>query len=146
MTSGQPNDQHPPGTRPIAPRVSRAPKDVLDSVDRQLTRATADDPTMDRYLELLGFVRSTILIAAALALIGCLAVGVGLGTAIYVAGMTPRAAAGLGTIGAVTTTCIALYRGRLLFKRLPALIPTGSTAPPELNASPEGEPTDQQPQ
>ncbi|MGW6730220.1 hypothetical protein ACWF9G_30340 [Nocardia sp. NPDC055029] len=104
--------------RAPAPRVNRAPADWLDSIDRQLVRATADDQTLARYITLMTFLRSTVAMLA-LALIGAGAMlGLGIGAAVYLAGLSPQVALSLGAVGSVATMGAASFKLRAVWKML----------------------------
>ncbi|WP_228001752.1 hypothetical protein [Nocardia australiensis] len=80
--------------------------------------AITDDRVLDRYMKLLHFLRSTLLTVGCFVLVGCALLGCGVGAAVYVAGLSPRAAAGLGVLGTTTTLYVAGIKLHSLYKRL----------------------------
>jgi hypothetical protein len=90
------------------PRDQFSPVNGVDSLDRHISRATETEDSLDRYLRLARFVRSTTLLLAILLLVGCLLFGAGVGVAIAIAGLRPLAAVAIGASG---STAFALTVG-----------------------------------
>ncbi|WP_433734885.1 hypothetical protein ACQP0C_41810 (plasmid) [Nocardia sp. CA-129566] len=98
-------------TPPPAPRQQKAPENVLDSVDRQLLRATADDYTLTRYLTLLRFLRSTVLMVGGIVVVAAAVFGVGIGAALYLAGVSLKMTVGFSALGSGITIGVATSKG-----------------------------------
>lgn len=115
------------GTGPVAarsqpnipsyrPRDELSPVNGVDSIDRHISRATETEDSLDRYLTLLRFFRSTVLQLAVLLLLGCLTFGAGVGAAIVMAGLRPVVAVVIGAGGSTAFGLTAVIRLRTWLK------------------------------
>ena len=114
------------------PRDQFSPSNGVDSLDRHISRATETEDSLDRYLRLLRFARSTTLVLATLALVGCALFGAGVGFAIAIAGLRPLAALAIGASGSTAF-------GITVFLRMRAYLRSGWRA---LLGGDPAEPTD----
>jgi hypothetical protein len=99
-----------PSSPPYRPRDDQGPKDILDMLDRHISRATDDEKMLKRYRELgrsvVGWTLSLMLPWSIL--------GAGVAIALSVAGINPWVAIGSGAAGAGAF----LFGGRHVWKRL----------------------------
>lgn len=98
------------------PRDELSPVNGVDSLDRHISRATETKDSLDRYLTLLRFFRSTILQLAILLLVGCLMFGAGVGAAIVMAGLRPVVAVAIGAGGSTAFGLTVVIRLRAWLK------------------------------
>lgn len=82
---------------PYRPRDNRSPRNLLDAVERFVSRAIDSDETLGRCLRLMG--RVTLL--AGLLILGLMTLVVGIVVAIKLSGLSPWIAGGIGITGTV---------------------------------------------
>ena len=104
--------QHPHDFASYRPRDQLSPVNGVDSLDRHISRATETEDSLDRYLKLLRFVRSTTLLLAILLLTGCMVFGAGVGVAVAIAGLRPLTAAAIGASGSTAFGLTVVLRMR----------------------------------
>lgn len=98
------------------PRDELSPVNGVDSLDRHISRATETKDSLERYLTLMRFFRSTILQLAILLLVGCLMFGAGVGAAIVIAGLRPVVAVAIGAGGSTAFGLTVVIRLRAWLK------------------------------
>lgn len=124
---GRRHSRNHTGTGPVAapsqpnfpsyrPRDELSPVNGVDSLDRHISRATETKDSLELYLALLRFVRSTVLQLAILLLVGCLIFGAGVGAAIVVAGLRPVVAVAIGAGGSTAFGLTVVVRLRAWLK------------------------------
>ncbi len=99
-----------PLSPPYRPRDDQGPKDILDMLDRHISRATDDEKMLKRYREL---GRSVVWWTLSLMLPGSI-LGASVAMALSFAGINPWVAIGSGAAGAGAF----LFGGRHVWKRL----------------------------
>lgn len=112
----------------LTPRITRAPKGLGDIFDRQLTRATGEEDH-ERYMTLLKFARSTlVMLALAFAVAGGV-MTVGIAAAVHFAGMPLAAALGLGVLGGSSSVVLgSMWLRKFLGTTLAHLKPVSDTS------------------
>ena len=107
-TRDTPPDSH--GSTSYRPRDGDPPVDITDAIDRHVSRATETDELLQRYLRLLRFGRTTVLLIVLTILIFVAGVGV----AVVYAGLDPMETLGFGLGGSgvfILTAILVLRRG-----------------------------------
>jgi hypothetical protein len=97
---------------------ARRPRNLLESIDRQVLLAIADDEVLERYLKLLGFGYSIVVTCGLLLLSGVVLAGAGLWIIAHADGASSTTAAGLGLVGGVLAGRLAVARAKGLMRRV----------------------------
>jgi hypothetical protein len=98
------------------PRDQYRPADVTDAVDRHLSRATEADDSLERYLRLLRFGRSTALVAGFSLFGGAAILGSGITVAVAYAGLPLLEALGFGAGGSAAIILTLVFAIRRWFR------------------------------
>lgn len=96
------------GSTGYRPRDRYRPANITDSVDRHVSRATETEDSLQRYLRLLRFGRSTTLLIVLVIFVPGVIFASGVATAVAYAGLRPMEAVGVGLGGSAASTLTVL--------------------------------------